>query len=129
MFRAEHLNKKNGTALNLGGKAAAPLVYEKSSFICSAINVPKRKKVVSIRYDVGKNKVPNYKRVPYLGFMTAALRFMSNLYLAVEKVTESLVRNIKVKLSFVLTANDKHREGVARSVRPLLTYLPMSNGN
>ena len=86
MFRAEHLNKKNGTALNLGGKAAAPLVYEKSSFICSAINVPKRKKVVSIRYDVGKNKVPNYKRVPHLGFMTAALRFMSNLYLAVEKL-------------------------------------------
>ena len=46
MFRAEHLNKKNGTALNLGGKAAAPLVYEKSSFICSAINVPKRKDVL-----------------------------------------------------------------------------------
>ena len=129
MFRAEHLNKKNGTALNLGGKAAAPLVYEKSSFICSAINVPKRKKVVSIRYDVGKNKIPNYQQVPHLGFMTAALRFMSNLYLAVEKVTESLVRNIKVKLSFGLVANDKHREGVARSVGPLLTYLPMSNRN
>ena len=38
---AEHLNKKNGTALNVGGKAAAPLVNEKSSVICSAINVPK----------------------------------------------------------------------------------------
>ena len=113
----------------MGGKAAAPLVYEKSSFICSAINVPKRKKVVSIRYDVGKNKIPNYQQVPHLGFMTAALRFMSNLYLAVEKVTESLVRNIKVKLSFGLAANDKHREGVARSVGPLLTYLPMSNRN
>ena len=43
---AEHLNKKNGTALNLGGKVAAPLVYEKSSFICSAINVPKAKVVL-----------------------------------------------------------------------------------
>ena len=40
------LDKKNGTALDLGGKAAAPLVYEKSSFICSAINVPKRKDVL-----------------------------------------------------------------------------------
>ena len=46
MFRAEHLNKKNGTALNVGGKAAAPLVNEKSSFIYSAINVPKRKDVL-----------------------------------------------------------------------------------
>ena len=46
MFRAEHLNKKNGTALNVGGKAAAPLVNEKSSFNCSAINVPKRKDVL-----------------------------------------------------------------------------------
>ena len=43
---AEHLNKKNGTALNVGGKAAAPLVNEKSSVICSAINVPKRKDVL-----------------------------------------------------------------------------------
>ena len=40
-------------------------------------------------------------------------RFMSNLYLAVEKVTESLVGNTKVKLSFGLAANDKRREGVA----------------
>ena len=46
MFRGLHLNKKNGTAFNQGGKAAAPLVYEKSSFICSAINVPKRKDVL-----------------------------------------------------------------------------------
>ena len=46
MFRAEQLNKKNGTALNVGGKAAAPLVNEKSSFNCSAINVPKRKDVL-----------------------------------------------------------------------------------
>ena len=38
---------------------------------------------------------------------------MSNLYLAVEKVTESLVVNIKVKLSLGLAANDKRREGVA----------------
>ena len=49
---------------------------------------------------------------------------MSNPYLAVEKVTESLVGNTKVKLSFGLAANDKRREGVARSVGPLLTYLP-----
>ena len=58
-----------------------------------------------------------------------AKRFMSNLYLTVEKVTESLVGNTKVKLSFGLAANDKRREGVARSVGPLLTYLPMSNRN
>ena len=56
-------------------------------------------------------------------------RFMSNPYLAVEKVTESLVGNIKVKVSFGLAANDKRREGVARSVGPLLTYLPKSNRN
>jgi hypothetical protein len=49
---------------------------------------------------------------------------MSNLYLAVEKVTESLVGNIKVKLSLGLAANDKRREGVSRSVGPLLMYLP-----
>ena len=54
---------------------------------------------------------------------------MSNLYLAVEKVTESLLGNIKVKVSLGLAANDKRREGVARSVGPLLTYRPMSNGN
>ena len=41
------------------------------------------------------------------------MRFMSNLYLAVEKVTESLVGNIKVKVSFGLAANDKRREEVA----------------
>ena len=46
---------------------------------------------------------------------------MSNPYLAVEKVTESLVGNTKVKLSLGLAASDKRREGVARSVRPLLT--------
>jgi hypothetical protein len=56
-------------------------------------------------------------------------RFMSNLYLAVEKVTESLVGTANVNLSLVLEASDKRREGVARSVGPLLTYLPMSNGN
>ena len=58
-----------------------------------------------------------------------AIRFMSNLHLAVEKVTESLLGNIKVKVSLGLAANDKRREGVARSVGPLLTYLPMSNRN
>ena len=56
-----------------------------------------------------------------------AKRFMSNLYLTVEKVTESLVETFKVKMLFGLAANDKLREGVARSVGPLLTYLPMSN--
>ena len=54
---------------------------------------------------------------------------MSNPYLAVEKVTESLVGNTKVKLSLGLAASDKRKEGVARSVGPLLTYLPMSNRN
>ena len=53
-----------------------------------------------------------------------AMRFMSNPYLAVEKVTESLVGNISMRVSFGLAANDKRREGVARSVGPLLTYLP-----
>ena len=53
-----------------------------------------------------------------------AIRFMSNLHLAVEKVTESLVGNISMRVSFGLAANDKRREGVARSVGPLLTYLP-----
>jgi hypothetical protein len=38
---------------------------------------------------------------------------MSNLHLTVEKVTESLVGNIKVKWSFGLAANDKRREAVA----------------
>ena len=52
-----------------------------------------------------------------------AIRFMSNLHLAVEKVTESLLGNIKVKVSFGLAASDKRREGVARSVGPLLTLL------
>ena len=50
-------------------------------------------------------------------------RFMSNPYLAVEKVTESLVRNIRVKSSFGLVGYDKRREGVARSVGPLLISL------
>ena len=58
-----------------------------------------------------------------------AIRFMSNLYLAVEKVTESLVGTTNVNLSLVLEASDKRREWVARSVGPLLTYLAMSNGN
>ena len=49
---------------------------------------------------------------------------MSHTYLAVEKVKESLVGNIKVKLSLGLAANDKRREGVARSVWRLLMYLP-----
>jgi len=53
-----------------------------------------------------------------------AIRFMSNLHLAVEKVTESLLGTVKVRWSFGLAANDKRREGVARSVGPLLTYLP-----
>lgn len=52
---------------------------------------------------------------------------MSNPYLAVEKVTESLYVVIKVVLSLSLAANDKRREGVACSVGPLLKYLPMSN--
>ena len=54
---------------------------------------------------------------------------MSNPYLAVEKVTESLVGNTKVKLSFGLAANDKCREGVCVTYRPLVTYPPMSNRN
>ena len=54
---------------------------------------------------------------------TAAIRFMSNLHLAVEKVTESLVGNINVKWSFGLVGYDKRREGVARSVGPLLNSL------
>ena len=53
-----------------------------------------------------------------------AKRFMSKLYLTVEKVTESLVGNIKVNVLLGLAANDKPREGVARSIGPLLTYLP-----
>jgi len=53
-----------------------------------------------------------------------AIRFMSNLHLPVEKVSESLVGNISMRVSFGLAANDKRREGVARSVGPLLTYLP-----
>ena len=56
-------------------------------------------------------------------------RFTSNPYLAVEKVTESLVGTTNVNLSLVVEASDKRREGVARSVGPLLTYLPMSNRN
>jgi hypothetical protein len=40
-------------------------------------------------------------------------RFMSNPYLAVEKVTESLLGTVRVKMSFGLAANDKSREGVA----------------
>jgi len=54
---------------------------------------------------------------------------MSNPYLAVEKVTESLVGNIKVTVLLGLAANDKRREGVASSVGPLLTYLPRPNRN
>ena len=38
---------------------------------------------------------------------------MSNLYLAVEKVTESLVENSNLERSLGLAANDKCREGVA----------------
>ena len=49
---------------------------------------------------------------------------MSNPYLAVEKVTESQLGIVIMKLSLGLAANDKRREGVARSVGPLLTYLP-----
>ena len=49
---------------------------------------------------------------------------MSNLCRPVEKITESLLGNTKVKLSLDLTVNDKRREGVACSVGPLLTYLP-----
>ena len=59
-----------------------------------------------------------------LCIVNTAIRFMSNPYLAVGKVTESLVGNTKVKLSLDLTVNDKRREGVACSVGPLLTYLP-----
>ena len=39
---------------------------------------------------------------------------MSNPYLAVEKVTESVCRSFTVLLSLGLAANDKRREGVAR---------------
>jgi len=38
---------------------------------------------------------------------------MSNPYLAVEKVTESLLGTVSVKRSLGLAANDKRREGVA----------------
>ena len=61
---------------------------------------------------------------------------MSNLYLAVEKVTESLVGNIKVKLSSHLVTDDKPEKGslsprtsshfavlVQRGLRPLL-FVP-----
>ena len=41
------------------------------------------------------------------------MRFMSNPYLAVEKVTESVLETVNVKWSFGLAANDKRREGVA----------------
>jgi hypothetical protein len=56
-----------------------------------------------------------------------AIRFMSNLYLRVEKITESLAGTIKVNRSVDLTVNDKSREEVACSVGPLLNY-PLSNG-
>ena len=45
--------------------------------------------------------------------MLSSMRFMSNLYLAVEKVTESLVGNSNVERSLGLAANDKRIEGVA----------------
>ena len=48
---------------------------------------------------------------------------MSNPYLAVEKVTESVRKIITLVVSFGLAASDKRREGVARSVGPLLTLL------
>ena len=41
------------------------------------------------------------------------MRIMSNLYLAVEKVTESVLATVNVNWSFCLAANDKRREGVA----------------
>ena len=40
-------------------------------------------------------------------------RFMSNLYLAVEKVTESQFGVVIMRVSLGLAANDKRREGVA----------------
>ena len=51
---------------------------------------------------------------------------MSHTYLAVEKVTESQLGIVIMKLSLGSAANDKRREGVARSVGSLLTYLPGS---
>ena len=48
---------------------------------------------------------------------------MSNLHLTVEKVTEYLLETFKMKMSFGIAANDKRREGVARSVGPLLAVL------
>ena len=48
---------------------------------------------------------------------------MSNPYLAVEKVTESVRKIITLVVSFGLAANDKRRDGVACSVGPLLTFL------
>ena len=60
---------------------------------------------------------------------------MSNPYLPVEKVTESLRKTITLMLSFGLAANDKRREGVVsprasshfavlvqRDLRPLLFH-------
>ena len=38
---------------------------------------------------------------------------MSNSHLSVEKVTESLLGNIMMRVSLGLAANDKRREGVA----------------
>ena len=41
------------------------------------------------------------------------MRLTSNPYLAIEKVTESLLGTVRVKSLFGLAANDKRREGVA----------------
>ena len=52
-----------------------------------------------------------------------AIRFMSNLYLTVEKVTDSLHRSCTLVPSFGLAANDKRREEVCFTYEPLLAVL------
>ena len=52
-----------------------------------------------------------------------AIRFMSNLYLTVEKVTDSLHRSFTLVPSFGLAANDKRREEVCFTYEPLLAVL------
>ena len=52
-----------------------------------------------------------------------AIRFMSNLHLTVEKVTDSLHRSFILVPSFGLAANDKRREEVCFTYEPLLSVL------
>ena len=56
-------------------------------------------------------------------------RNMSNPYLTVEKVTESLAGNIKLNWSLSLAANDTDREGVACTLRLFSFTFLVSNRN